>query len=214
MKQEFGLIVDWETSGLLEDRVPTRTFLEGPQGIEIGAILVRLPEFNPVAEFQSKVRFLGMDQGISYGGPIHQALTWSTDAERVHGVKIADTRNSPIPSHVADSLIEFIKTHTRYDDLNTNRIMLCGHNPSFDAYFTRQLLFLGGKERSIRMHHRMIDTFSLGYVMYGIKSSNELFKKISSTSREIHTAIADARLTLEALRHMYNSCRDLNINDR
>lgn len=214
MKHDFGLVVDWETSGLPDDRVPMRTYLEGPQGVEIGAILVNLPEFRPVAEYESRVRFLGTVDGITYGGPTHEALSWSADAERIHGISVSDTQMAPIPVRVAEDLVEFIKTNTGFGDLNKHRIMLCGHNPSFDAYFTRQLLFLGGKERSVQFHHRMVDTFSLGYVTYGVTSSDDLFWKISRVNRKIHSAIKDARLTLQALRNIYELCRGLNTDGK
>jgi DNA polymerase III epsilon subunit-like protein len=203
MVQDFGLVIDWETSGLPDQAVPWRTYLEGPQGIEIGAILVRLPEFEPVDEFTSRVQFLGTAHGLARGLPLYENLTWDVKAERVHGITPANLLDAPHPSIISEQLINWIKVNGATEQ----PLMLCGHNPSFDQYYTRQLLFIGGKERQIRLHHRMVDSFTLGYLLYGSKSSDDLFRRISSVSRKIHSAIEDARLTLDALRTIYALCR-------
>ena len=210
MKQDFGLVVDWETTGLLDQEVPWLNYLEGPQGIDIGAILVSLPRFEPIAEFTSRVCFLGTANGISHGGPRYEKLTWSLEAERIHGLSVSALKSEPAPSDVADRFVKFIKSNAGIDDPNKQPIMICGHNPTGDAYCTRQLLYLGGMERKIRFHHRMLDSFSLGYLVYGTKSSDELFEHTSGIKREIHSAIEDARLTLHAFQKIYGVCRGFN----
>jgi hypothetical protein len=210
MKQKFGLVIDWETSGLLDHRVPYRAYLEGPQGIEIGATLVYLPEFETIAEFSSRMRFLGTHKEISYGGHLHYDLTWDEDAERIHGMTPSDLLKEPWPSDVAASFVNFVKSNAQIDDPNKVPIMFCGHNPGGDLYCTRQLLFLGGMENALRFHHRQIDSFSLGYFVYGTKSSNELFELTSGVKREIHSALEDSRLTTTALRTIYKLCQGLH----
>lgn len=209
MKRGIGLVVDWETSGLRDHTVPHLTYLEGPQGIEIGATLVYMPEFEVIGEFTSRIRFLGLHEGISYGGPTHEKLSWSTEAEAIHGIKIADLLAAPTPAEVSEKFIKFVKLNARIDDPHKTPVMFCGHNPDGDHYMTRQMLFLGGAENGLRFHYRQIDSFSLGYFVFGTKSSNELFERTSGVVRKIHTALEDSRLTTVALRTIYKLCQGI-----
>jgi DNA polymerase III epsilon subunit-like protein len=209
VKRGIGVVVDWETSGLREHKVPMRTYLEGPQGIEIGATLVFLPEFEVIAEFESRVRFLGKHNGCPYGGPIHEGLTWSEEAEAIHGIKIVDLLEAPTPSEAAAAFVHFVKSNAGIDDPHKVPVMFCGHNPDGDHYMTRQLLFLGQQENGLRFHHRQIDSFSLGYFVLGTKSSNDLFERTSGVKRGIHSALEDSRLTTVALRTIYNLCQGI-----
>jgi DNA polymerase III epsilon subunit-like protein len=208
VKKNYGLVVDWETTGLRQHETPSRSYLEGPQGIEIGAVLVELPNFEPIGEFSSRVKFLGQAHGISYSGPIYESLTWSDEAQRVHGISPNDLIDAPSPNEVADCLIKFILNTAHIEDPHKQPIMICGHNPAGDAYCVRQLLFLGGEETKLRFHHRMIDSFTLGYMLLGTKSSNELFEMVSGVVRGTHNALEDARLTLAAFQHLYQICQE------
>jgi DNA polymerase III epsilon subunit-like protein len=209
VKKAYGLVVDWETSGLRQHESPWRTYLEGPQGIEIGAVLVELPDFTPIAEYVSRVRFLGTAHGIQYGGPHTELLTWSDEAETIHGISLNDLMGAPTPTQVADELVRFVLGHAGIDDAQKQPIMICGHNPAGDAYCVRQLLFLGLAESKLRFHHRMLDSFSLGYMLLGTKSSNELFKRVSDVVRGTHNALEDARLTLAAFQLMRTMTKEL-----
>lgn len=202
-KKSFGLVIDWETSGLRPQETPWRNYLEGPQGIELGAVLVELPDFTQIAEFVSRVRFIGTAHGISYGGPIHEGLTWSDEAQVVHGISVTDLLHEPTPNEVSERFVRFTLDNAGISDPHKQPIMICGHNPAGDAYYVRQLLFLGGHERNIRFHHRMLDSFTIGYMLLGTKSSNELFKTVSNVVRDKHSALEDARLTLDAFRHLH-----------
>ncbi len=205
--KKLGLVIDWESSGLLNKLVPYRTYLEGPQGIEIGVVMVHLPEVETIAEFSSRVRFLGTHNNISYGGHHYRDLTWSEKAERVHNIKPGDLIKESLPSEVAVNFVNFVKANAKIDDPQKTPIMICGHNPCDDYYYTRQLLYFGGMENGLRFHHRQIDTFSLGYFLFGTKSSNELFERTSGIKRTIHTALEDSRLTTAALRTIYEVCQ-------
>lgn len=208
-KKSFGLVIDWETTGLRQHETTWQTYLEGPQGIEIGVIAVELPAFTPVAEFTSRVRFLGQRHGIAYGGPHYERLTWSDEAQLVHGLSAHDLVHEPMPSEVADKLVRFVHSSFGIDDPQKHPVMICGHNPAGDAYYVRQLLFLGSVQDKIRFHHRMLDSFTLGYMLLGAKSSNELFQRVSGTVRTTHNALQDAKLTLDAFRHLHSICQNV-----
>lgn len=205
-KRDIGVVIDWETTGLRDPKAPSVNFIEGPQGIEIGATLIYLPEVEVIAEFSSRVRYMGSHRGIEYGP--YSGLTWSDDAEKIHGIKAMDLAKEPLPPVVAEKFVTFVKTNAGIDDPQKTPVMICGHNPEGDAYFTRQLLFFGGEENGIRFHHRMIDSFSLGYFVLGAKSSTELFERVSGVNRKIHSAMQDSMLTTEALKTIYQICRE------
>lgn len=209
MRQEFGLVIDWETTGLRPHDTPWRAYLEGPQGIEIGVVLTTLPDVTPIGEFVSRVRFLGSAHGISYGGPRYENLTWSDEAQGVHGIAANDLIREPTPAEVSEKLIRFILDTTGIKDAQKHPLMICGHNPAGDAYSLRQLLFLGLCEQKLRFHHRMIDSFTLGYALLGAKNSNDLFEAVSGVVRGTHNALQDARLTQVALHHMFGMCKKL-----
>lgn len=206
-KRTVGLVLDWETSGLREHKVPSLTYLEGPQGIEIGATLVWLPEVEQIATFTSRIRFVGSHKGIEYGSCAYNELTWDENAEKIHGISIHDLLNEPSPLAVARQFVSWVKTNAGIDDPQKTPVMFCGHNPDGDMYYTRQLLFMGGEENGLRFHHRMLDTFSLGYFVLGTKSSDELFHRVSGVERKIHSAMEDSLLTTEALRTIYKLCQ-------
>jgi DNA polymerase III epsilon subunit-like protein len=208
IKKSYGVVVDWETTGIRQHETSSLTYMDGPQGIEIGAILVELPKFDPIAEFSSRVRFLGQAHGIAYGGPRYEGLTWSDEAETIHGISVNDLVSAPTPQEVSNRFVRFVLDNAGIDDPRKTPIMVCGHNPAGDAYCVRQLLFLAGDETKIRFHHRMIDSFTLGYMLLGTKSSNELFKLVSDVTRGTHNALQDARLTLAAFRHMAMICHE------
>jgi hypothetical protein len=206
-KRAVGVVVDWETSGLREQKVPTMNYLEGPQGIELGATLVWLPEVEVISTYSSRVRFLGVHNAVEYGGPAYNGITWNEDAERFHGIKIRDLINERMPSVVAAEFATWVKTNAGIDDPQKTPVMFCGHNPEGDMYYTRQLMFFGGIENAIRFHYRMIDSFSLGYFVLDVKSSNELFERVSGVTRKIHTALEDSMLTTQALKTIYKLCQ-------
>lgn len=212
MADKFGLVCDWESSGLLDTNSSYKTFVEGPQGIEIGAILVNLKDFTPLEEFSSFVRFLGGNPNtltFSRCAPLYAELTWDKKAEDIHGISIESLEEAPSPYCVAYNLRSMIRRYAKPDD----RIMFCGHNPIFDMYCTKQLMFLGGMTDEIKFHHRMIDTFSLGKFLYNTKSSKDLFKLTSDVVRNgAHRALEDARLTLKSLQKMYTDTKVLRDN--
>jgi hypothetical protein len=208
VKKDFGIVIDWETTGIRQHETPWRTYLEGPQGIELGAIAVKLPEFEPLGEFSARIRFLGSRNGIAYGGPEHEQLTWSDEAQAVHGISVTELAKALTPVEAAGNFLRFAHSVTGIADFHKHPVMICGHNPASDAYYLRQLLFLGGVERKIRFHARMLDSFTIGYMLLGTKSSTELFKHISGVVRTTHNALQDAQLTLNAFRQLNSVCRE------
>lgn len=191
-----GVVIDWETSGLLDDRVPSMSYLEGPQGIEIGAAVVDLDTWDELATFHRRIRFMGTHLGQRRGGPLYEKLTWSVGAERIHGITISALANEAPPATVGDEFLSFIRANT----LSGEPVLLIGYNPSFDAYFVKQLLFFTGRLDEFRLLHRMVDVFTAGFLAYGCFNSDELFQLVNAERRNFHSAVEDVRLTISAMR--------------
>jgi DNA polymerase III epsilon subunit-like protein len=185
-------VSDWETTGLRSTNKPFTTFVEGPQGIEVGTVILDLDTLEVIDQFSTRVRFLGKSGNIVYGP--YTGLTWSEQAYRVHGINLGDLFQAPTPAQAAMDYANFLQKH-----FGTDPVFLAAHNPAGDMYFTQQLMFLGGVEH-IKFHHRTLDSFTLGYAAFGAESSDELFERTSGVVRGKHGALQDAELCAEAIR--------------
>lgn len=190
------LVLDWESSGLRDEKSTDANFIEGPQGIQIGAIVVDPNnDWKEIDHFESNVRFIGKHKRIIYGS--HDGLTWSEDAERIHGLTIKSLIHAPVPSTVGHNFVSWLSKYFDPDD----SIMMAGHNPfSVDRYHTLQLLWFSGLSDSIKLHHMMLDTATLGYFVWGNGSSSHLFDVVLGANRKEHNALEDARLCNGILR--------------
>lgn len=188
------LALDWETSGLRDAKNSYSTYVQGPQGIEIGAVVLHPETYEPVDEYTSRMRFLGSHQGIEYGE--YPGLTWSEDAERIHGLALMDLIREPHPRMVAQEFGTFLRKHYAPDE----RITIVGHNPELDRYHLQQALYYGGLLSDFKIDHRMIDTHTLGFMLYGCNGSEELFFRITGQRRTVHRALWDAHATGAVLR--------------
>jgi DNA polymerase III epsilon subunit-like protein len=193
MNQSRVLVVDWETTGIRDETKMTQMYVDGPQGIEIGAVVVE--DWVEVGAFWSRVRFLGTHNGVSYGPPNLSSLAWAEKARNVHGIPIEDAIRAPHPRSVAEEFVGFLKKHF---DL-TKPIMFCAHNPMGDRYYTRQLIVLGGVEEKVVFHYRMYDSYTMGALVFGSKGSDDLFRATSGVVRGNHNALDDARFAAKAM---------------
>ncbi len=174
------LVLDWEASGLPKE-FGTQIWNKGPQGIELGAILVEdlTGECRSEWEFVSRVRFVQRD----YSG-----LNWDPQAERIHGITINDLIQAPTPATVCTNFNYFLKQSYAPKE----PILLCGQNPMYDRYYLYQLYMLAQMEPP-RLHSRMIDTFSLGIAIWGDQTGDEVFERATGKKRTTHTSLGDAR---------------------
>lgn len=184
--QKKILVIDTETSGLRSTNSSYPLYLAGPQTIELGAVVSDARTFSILDRFTTKVRFLGSYEGIQYGE--YPELTWDPYAATIHGQSPMELSRHPHPRQASEIFVQFLKKHF---DVN-ERITLAGHNPEFDAYHVRQLLYLGGMIDAVKFNHRMLDTNTLGMFLYQIDNSEELFSKIAKLKRDKHEALEDA----------------------
>ena len=172
------LVLDWETSGL-----PSETNLPrydcGPQGIELGAVVVDSEKWTVLSDFSSRVRFLS-------------GMHWSETAERIHGISQTEASSAPSPQAVFGMFDSFLEEWFDRDI----PILIAGQNPAFDRWFTHQLFWLAGFKTTFpwRFHSRMLDTFSLGYLQWDATTGNDLYQRVCGVQRQRHSAHQDACL--------------------
>lgn len=189
------LVVDTETSGIPDD-YRMKNFTEGPQILELAASVCRLDDnWKVEAEFDAKIQWLGpADDDLGE----YPMLTWNNKAEEIHGITRTMLKNSPHPIDIAKNFESFL-----YQHFQTQPILIGGHNPGFDRYFVQQLFVLAGIQNSLRVkfHHRMLDSFTAGYMICRAETSDELFGRFSHGKlRQVHSAREDVELTVNAFR--------------
>jgi DNA polymerase III epsilon subunit-like protein len=185
---EFGLCVDWETSGAAWGKDSSIEY----QGIQIGIIVFRTKDFSPVEKLKIDIKF----DASKY--------KWSPEAEKIHGLtREYLEENGFTQEEAAGALLELILKYWGPD----NKVMFLGHNPEFDRRFTNQLTMTVGIEFSverttnsegwIQMHHVVLDTSALGFITMGLFKSDLLFEAMGFNERGQHDALQDASQTLE-----------------
>ena len=197
------LIGDWESSGLIDWNKPIN-FEEGPQGLQVGLCVVEDPygAWEIVDEFEATVGWLGPVPGQPQRQVEYPGLTWSAQAQHVHGLSVSSVLDKPHPMMICSYLEPFLKTH-----FGSEKIVFGGHNPSFDMYFNRQLLHMGEKINTIRFDHRTLDSNTLGFFLLGAHNSDELFRAVCGVDRGKHGALEDARLTVKSFKALSDEVR-------
>ena len=195
-----ALIIDWETTGIPNERIETQSYFSGPQGIQIGAVVVDNIEstWDIVDTFKSDVRYLGPyppDLRAKRPTPVlaeRPFLTWDNKAYEIHGLSLEYLISAPHPEEVGENFFDWLKAH-----FGISRIQVGGHVPCFDRHFMMQLFYLSGllHRRDLNFGYRMLDSSTIGYFLWGTSDSRELFEKILNTSEGMHDALEDAILT-------------------
>lgn len=184
---EFGLCIDWETSGAVFGGDSSREH----QGITFGAIVFRTKDFTPVEKMYREIQF----DASKY--------KWTEGAQKIHGL----TQDYLLENGVTqeEAAIDLAALILKY--FGDGKVMFLGHNPEFDRRFTNQLMnvieieFSVEKQTTfnswIQLHHVMLDTSALGFITLGLFKSDLLFEKIGFEARADHNALADAEMTLD-----------------
>jgi DNA polymerase III epsilon subunit-like protein len=197
--QQFGLCIDWETSGAKFGADSSKSF----QGISFGAIVFRTDDFSPVAKLYRLVKF------DAAKGAYGQPAEWTDFAQGIHGITREHLEENGLSQE--DAAIELVEMIVKYFGPG-GKVMFLGHNPWFDIRFTNQLLhsinFMLTDEPDeervtkpnftfIDLHHVVLDTSALGYITMGLYKSDLLFDKLGFAERGAHNALTDAEQTLE-----------------
>lgn len=184
----YGLIIDWETSGSNWGGDSTKDF----QGLAFGAIVFNLSTFEPVDKLYVELKFDA------------ERYKWQDAAERVHGLTREHLEANGVTREEAAVLFgEFFLKYFAPDET----VFFLGHHANFDIAFTEQLL--GEFGLMFKVNPSILDTSSAGYIMFGIHKSQDLFNFLQlNEERKVHNALEDCELTLQAaamMRKIVNS---------
>lgn len=184
---DFGLCIDWETSGATWGGDSSKEY----QGLSFGAVIFKTNTFEVVETLYREIKFKP-DQ-----------YKWSEEAAAIHGLTQHYLAKSGITQEeAAQDLLELILKY-----FGTSKVMFLGHNPEFDRRFTNQLTKTVGIEFSvekteqpcdgrIEVHHVVLDTSALGFITMGLFKSDLLFDAMGFEERGEHNALDDALMTV------------------
>lgn len=170
--------IDFETTGI-------DVFRDEP--LEFGAVLVN-DNLDVIKEFHSKI------------SPSNKVYL-TKRAFNIHSLTIEELKDFPTQKEVA---IDFFK------DFGTD-YRFAGWNISFDVSFMRKICHKNGLMRQFNLiNHRHIDTQTIGFlateleiVSFHSKSLNDWVDFFGLVRGTKHSALEDARLTLEVHRQIF-----------
>lgn len=179
---KYGLLIDWETSG---SDFGGNSSIEY-QGVTFGAVVFDTTTFQ---EIDSLYRELHFDD---------KKYKWTEGAEKIHGKSREYLAEHGVPRE--EALADLMELILKYW-IPGSKILVAGHNVSFDNDFTVQLFRDHGLEDAIKFHHVVIDTSGIGFVCIGEYKSDAVFNILGGLGqRDDHNALEDARATLAVLR--------------
>jgi DNA polymerase III epsilon subunit-like protein len=169
----YLLCIDYETTGL--------DVREGKhQPISVGALVIKTDTLEVVDKI-----YLECKAEL-------QRFEWDPGAERIHGLSPEHLDTQPTMKDSATALFAFLIKYFKAND----RITVIGHNPSFDTNCLE--LWMKEIEVNLRLSHRKLDTFSIGFALFAAENSDQLFKMVG-VKRDAHNALEDAEATVAAL---------------
>ena len=153
------------------------------QGISVGALVLNGDTLETVDQLYLEIKFDA------------EKYSWTTSAERIHGLSVDYLNANGIErEEAAIILAEFILKH--FDNLDD--VIFGGHHVDFDIAFTNQLL-RDFDLSEVVPHHIRYDTSVVGAVVFGIPSSKKLFE-FFGFERGTHNAFEDAEIAANVIR--------------
>jgi DNA polymerase III epsilon subunit-like protein len=178
---QHALVIDWETTGSNFGGDSSIDY----QGISFGAVIADTQTWE---EVDSLYRELHFDE---------TKYKWTDQAEKIHGLSREHLLEKGVSRE--DALADLLELLLKYWAPGM-KIMLVGHNASFDADFTNQLFRDFGCE--LLIHHVMPDSSQLAFVLTGEYKSDVVFEILAGVDkRDLHNALEDARACLACLRN-------------
>lgn len=178
---QYALVLDWETTGSTFGGDSSVEY----QGIAFGAVVANTSTWE---EVDSLYRELHFDE---------TKYKWTEGAEKIHGLSREHLLEHGVSRETA--LADLLELLLKYWAPG-QKVMLIGHNCSFDADFTHQLFHDFGVH--IQIHHVMPDSSALAFVLTGEYKSDVVFEILGGIDkRACHNALDDARACLTCLRN-------------
>ena len=170
----YLLCTDFETSG-----VDVRENKHQP--ISCGAVIIDTKTLETKAETYVECQFYP------------ERFEWGMKAEEVHGLTRDHLAKQETMEGAAAHILRFITPYFKSED----RITIIGHNPHFDM----NCLDLWMEEIGIKLRYdfRRLDTYSIGFALFGATISTQLFDKVG-IKRSYHNALEDAQATVDVVR--------------
>ena len=197
---QFGLCIDWETTGAKFGGDSSRDH----QGIQFGAIIFRTDTLEEVEHLKCLIKFKA------------DKYVWTEGAQKIHGLTQEYLEQNGVTQE--DAAEQLLGLLVKYFPAGV-KVMVLGHNAEFDISFTNQLLRsvgvafavkwgeVEGADVVIPVHHVLLDTSSTGFITFGIFKSDALFQQIGFPPRQDHDALEDARMTLETAKVIRGLCQ-------
>ncbi len=179
MREKYGLVIDWETSGSTWGGDSTIQY----QGVSVGLVVFDTQTLLPIDQEYIEIKF---DE---------TKYSWSEGAEKVHGLSREHLEANGLTNE--EAVVKFMTFFMKYfspDDF----VLVLGHNRAFDVAFTEQLL----KPHGIMFNTSItaLDTSVLGYMTIGLHKSDDLIHALGIPDRDAHNALDDALIELEIYR--------------
>lgn len=175
---QFGLAIDWETSGY---SLPN--YAEKHQGISYGAIIFDMKTYEPIEFLFHEIKF-------------NPKYAWESAAEKIHGTSRAHLEQHGISQE--EAAVELANMIIKY--FGTDEVVVLGHRVNFDVAFTRQLL--DTIEIPFKVHPIMIDSCAMGTALMEMTFSDDIFATLGMPPRAEHNALEDITYTLESVKRM------------
>lgn len=185
-KYKFILALDVETNGFKRQ---TLNASEGYQIVSWGIVIADAITFKPIEELYIEVQWNDEMKAKRLVEP-----SFGKEAERIHGLTMEYLDKNGIPEEQA---VEKVGTLIMKYFGPTNPIRCLGHNLHlFDYTFLVHVFLKYGI--TIPMTNVHIDTSTLGKVVLGTYTSDQLFETLGFQKRDKHNALDDARMSLKA----------------
>lgn len=183
---KYCLAIDCETTGLAKGEIdPTLCSKTGKyyQAISFGVVILETETLKEIESLYVEIKWDGKSE-------------WSIEAENIHGLSKKYLEENGVDEEDAVGMIgELILKY--FDPSKT--IPLLGHNvATFDRYFLDRLFKKYGIYLNFGARH--IDSSTIGFTLFNLFHSDQIFQKIGLQDRGKHNSLEDIRHTIEVVR--------------
>lgn len=197
------LVIDCETTGICwgyESPVYNPSTKERHQAVSWGVIVADAHTLMPIEKLYIEVKWNEHSKRQA-----RNTLTFGQEATKIHGLTRGYLEENGVDEEHAVELIGELILKYWGPDVTVKTL---GHNVHlFDVAFLRDLF--ERHDIHIKFGSRHVDSSSVGFVVLGAWSSDDLFAKLGFTERGKHNALQDAEMTLAAMRIIRTLTKDI-----
>jgi DNA polymerase III epsilon subunit-like protein len=182
------LVIDVETSGYArnsDDMSYSSATGDTYQMISCGLIVVNAQTLKTIEELYVEIKWDG-------------SSVWDMGAQAVHGLTLQYLEEHGMTT--TEAVMEIAGLILKYWG-PTSPVVLVGHNvATFDTWFLKRLL--RSEKIEVKFSNRMIDTNTVGFVVFSTFNSDDVFEQVGCGIRDgsKHNALDDARMSLQVVR--------------